>query len=120
MTSQFGFLQSEFPEIYDPVFLSDLLQTPSVQVQMDARTGQVTIGKLALFRIEQIEIPLPPIHLQRDFALRAAEIDKLSIHYRAHLQKLESLFSSLQHRAFTGELNARRSSPARSELRMAG
>jgi restriction endonuclease S subunit len=38
--------------------------------------GQVTIGKLALFRIEQIELPVPPIDLQRQFATRVEAINR--------------------------------------------
>ena len=89
---------------YDPIFLSHMLQTPYAQAQMEARTGQVTIGKLALFRIEQIALPFPPLDLQRAFAVRIVEIDKLKTLQRAHLAKLDALFVSLQHRAFRGEL----------------
>jgi len=51
-----------------------------------------------------ISIPLPPLDLQRAFAARVAEIDKLKAHHRAHLARLDALFASLQHRAFRGEL----------------
>jgi type I restriction enzyme S subunit len=46
----------------------------------------------------------PPLKLQRDFASRAASIEKLQIAHRASLVKMDSLFASLQHRAFRGEL----------------
>jgi len=54
--------------------------------------------------LRSIPIPLPPIDLQRAFATRVAEIDKLKALHRAHLAKLDELFASLQHRAFRGEL----------------
>jgi type I restriction enzyme, S subunit len=40
----------------------------------------------------------------RAFAARVAEIDKLKAHHQNHLTKLDTLFASLQHRAFRGEL----------------
>jgi len=47
---------------------------------------------------------LPPPEVQRAFAARVAEIEKLKAAHRAHLEKLDTLFASLQHRAFRGEL----------------
>ena len=48
-----------------------------VQNQIRSHIGLVTIGKLALFRIEQIQIPLPPTHLQRECVLRRAVVEKI-------------------------------------------
>lgn len=91
-------------DAYDVVFLSTLLRTPFVQRQIRSHVGQVTIGKLALFRIEKLCVYLPPIDLQRRFAQRTQTIQSvLSVQgsARAHL---DALFASLQHRAFRGEL----------------
>jgi type I restriction enzyme, S subunit len=55
--------------------------------------------------LRSIPIPLPPLPLQGAFAARVAEIDRLKSHHRAHLEKLDALFASLQHRAFRGELS---------------
>jgi type I restriction enzyme S subunit len=57
---------------------------------------------LAILR--DLDVPLPPIELQRDFARRIAAVDKLKSAHRASLAKLDALFASLQHRAFRGEL----------------
>jgi type I restriction enzyme S subunit len=54
--------------------------------------------------IKETKVSLPPLDLQRAFAARVAQIDKLKAHYRAHFAKLDALFASLQHRAFRGEL----------------
>lgn len=89
---------------YDSPFLACMLRTPYLQAQIGAHTGQVTIGKLALFRIEQLRVPLPPLSLQQEFARRAAAVDRLKSLHRAHLAELDALFASLQHRAFRGEL----------------
>ena len=89
---------------YDACFLAVLLQTPSAQRQIRSYVGQVTIGKLALFRIEMIHVPIPPFPLQRDFACRVAQVEKLKATYRAALTDLDALFVSLQHRSFRREL----------------
>jgi len=57
---------------------------------------------LAILR--DLDVPLPPLELQRVFARRVAAVEKLKAAHRASLAKLDALFASLQHRAFRGEL----------------
>jgi type I restriction enzyme S subunit len=49
-------------------------------------------------------IPIPPLILQKTFATRIQTVEALKSTHIASLEKLDSLFSSLQHRAFRGEL----------------
>lgn len=65
------------PDTYDPVFLADLLRSPGVKSSFVAETGQVTIKKLALYRIERVMIPVPPLDLQRGYAERTRKIERL-------------------------------------------
>jgi len=51
-----------------------------------------------------IQIPLPPIALQREFARRISAVEALKKAQRASLAELNALFATLQHRAFRGEL----------------
>ena len=89
---------------FDAVFLAAYLQTPHAQSQIRSHVGQVTIGKLALFRIEKIKVPLPELALQREFFLRISALrDHDTVLRRAQLE-LDALFASLQQRAFRGEL----------------
>ena len=89
---------------FDAVFLAAYLQTPHAQRQIRSHVGQVTIGKLALFRIEKIKVPLPELALQREFVLRISALrDHDTVLRRAQLE-LDTLFTSLQQRAFRGEL----------------
>ena len=88
----------------DAVFLAAYLQTPHAQSQIRSHVGQVTIGKLALFRIEKIKVSLPELALQREFVLRISALrDHDTVLRRAQLE-LDALFASLQQRAFRGEL----------------
>ncbi|MFZ3139480.1 restriction endonuclease subunit S [Polaromonas sp.] len=85
-------------------FLAFMLRTKAIQSQIESHVGQVTIGKLALFRIEKLLMPLPPLQLQKTFATRIQAVEGLKDLHRTALQELDALFASLQHRAFQGEL----------------
>ena len=89
---------------YLPDFLAFMLGTKAIQDQIQSHVGQVTIGKLALFRIEKLTIPLPPLPLQQTFATRIASIQALKATHRRALAALDALFASLQQRAFAGQL----------------
>ena len=89
---------------YDEVFLAAFLQTSFARGQISSHVGQVTIEKLALFRIERISVPLPPLEAQHRYADCIAAIARHRSAHRAALAELEALFVSLQHRAFRGEL----------------
>ena len=104
LTENAAKLIPRYNDKYDVVFFSELMQTKYVQDQIGLRTGQVTIGKLALFRIEQITFPIPPLSLQKEFAQLVAEIRELELAQAASRKRLDDLFQSMLHRAFAGEL----------------
>lgn len=92
------------PGVYDSGYLATVLQMPATQSQIASHIGQVTIGKLALFRIEKMTVPLPPIALQEDFVRRLDQVAVLKSETLGSLAEFDALFASLQHRAFRGEL----------------
>ena len=51
-----------------------------------------------------IDIPVPPVAMQERYAERVAELSVSEFPLHMHLRSLHALFSSLQHRAFRGEL----------------
>ncbi|MBP7675596.1 MAG: restriction endonuclease subunit S [Thermoanaerobaculia bacterium] len=69
--------------------------------QYASQSGQPLVSGA---RIYPVEILVPPLHLQRQFASRAVAVDKLKASHRASLAQIDALFASLQHRAFRGEL----------------
>jgi type I restriction enzyme S subunit len=89
---------------FDPMYLAWALRMPASRSQIAASTGQVTIGKLALFRIEKIAVPIPSIQQQRDFSKAISDIDLALAKQMETRMKLEEMFASLQQRAFAGEL----------------
>jgi type I restriction enzyme S subunit len=54
--------------------------------------------------IQKMPIPLPPVGLQQEFSRRVSSVEKLKANQRASLAELDTLFASLQYRAFQGEL----------------
>ena len=66
--------------------------------------ASTTLPILKKSSFEKIEIPVPPITLQREFARRVTAVEALKTAHRASLAELDALFASLQHRAFKGEL----------------
>lgn len=61
-------------------------------------------GMVSKSRFETIRLLSPPTGLQREFTRRAVAIQKLKGEGSISLTTLDSLFGSLQHRAFRGEL----------------
>jgi type I restriction enzyme S subunit len=96
--------------LIDPVFCIHVLQTKHIgnQILMSAKDA-VNQSSINQKDVRGFQFPLPPLPLQRAFAARVAEIDKLKAHHRAHLARLDALFASLQHRAFRGDLSVPKS-----------
>ena len=59
---------------------------------------------LNLSMVREIRIPVPTIDMQRAFVERVTKVHAVRDLHRASLAELDIFFSSLQHRAFRGEL----------------
>ncbi len=60
---------------------------------------------LGLGQVNQIEIPVPPLPLQNQFAAIVEKVEALKAKYQQSLAELENLYGSLGQRAFKGELD---------------
>jgi type I restriction enzyme S subunit len=90
--------------IANAIFVCALLNQPATErMAHDLMQGQTRV-RISMGRLRGLEVPLPPIDLQREFARRVAAVEKLKTAQRAALAELDALFASLQHRAFCGEL----------------
>jgi type I restriction enzyme S subunit len=85
-------------------YLSYSLRSDFIQRQITQKTMAVGVPKLALFRINQLELLIPPISVQREFALQIELIEKQKEQIQANIKKSEDLFQSLLQKAFKGEL----------------
>ncbi|MEV6806452.1 restriction endonuclease subunit S [Streptomyces sp. NPDC051132] len=54
--------------------------------------------------VQSIKIPIPPLAEQKRFASAITQVEAAKEPHRTHLATLDELFTSLQHRAFSGAL----------------
>jgi type I restriction enzyme, S subunit len=81
-----------------------MLNTEFCYQQSQNLTRGIANRDLGLTRMTGIDILLPPIARQREFARRAEQVERLNDSSRASLVTLDSLCLSLQRRAFHGGL----------------
>ena len=87
-----------------PRFLSSYFASPAGERQVFGRNRQAVKAGLNFDDVRSFLIPVPPIEFQQEFARRVTAVEKLKATQRASLAELDTLFASLQHRAFSGEL----------------
>jgi type I restriction enzyme S subunit len=88
----------------DPQYLSEALNiwlgdAKSIQGQVGAIQIHFNIGSA-----KKLQLPIPPLSLQREFTSRIEAVRELKAAQQASLTDLDALFAVLQHRAFRGEL----------------
>lgn len=74
------------------------------QHQILRRLRGATFPQIPLGELKELEVPVPPLGLQREFVevwRRVEEQGRISTY---HLEQLDELFASMQQRAFRGEL----------------
>lgn len=87
-----------------PRFLSAYFASPVGQRQVLERNRHGVKAGLNFDDIRSFIVPLPPIELQHEFGRRVTVVEKLKTEQHAFLTKLDTLFMSLQYRAFLGEV----------------
>jgi type I restriction enzyme S subunit len=85
-------------------FLEHYLRTPALKARMLQRANASSQANLFQGQIRELPVFLPPVSHQDPFALCAAAVGRVRRSHRVSLGALDSLFMSLQHRAFRGEL----------------
>lgn len=103
MLSSLALLRTK-KDLLHPMFLCHWLNHPMVKTEILGAMAGAAIRRLTLAKIKAILIPLPPIELQHAFDKVITQIYKLRAHHSTSLSEHESLFASLQHQAFRGEL----------------
>ena len=88
-----------------PLYACKYLNSPSGRRHL-LRAGKTTSGlnTISVSEVRGTPVALPPVSLQSEFARRVTAVEKLKTAQRASLAELDSLFATLQHRAFRGEL----------------
>ncbi len=88
----------------DPLWLENMLNSDFCYLQSQRLTHGIANRDLGLKRMVRIQLYLPPLLLQREFAAQVSVVQRLKSVQRTSLAKLDTLFASLQQRAFRGEL----------------
>lgn len=92
-------------ETLEPGFLIEYLQTSLVRAHVN-RSAKDAVNQSSINQrdVKAIPVVVPPLAEQRLFVQRASSADRLMAQHDASVATLNTLFASLQHRAFRGEL----------------
>ncbi|MBS5798894.1 MAG: restriction endonuclease subunit S [Clostridiales bacterium] len=85
-------------------YLLTYLNSPKALQMYETMQVSVARANLSLQNISDLEILVPPIELQNQFAEFVQQVDKLKFEMEQSLIELENNFNSLMQRAFKGEL----------------
>ena len=88
----------------DPIYVCWLLNSPRMTSMALRLVRGQTRGRISLGRLKELQISLPPMELQLRFAAIVESVERQKAGQRAHLAELDTLFASLQSRAFRGDL----------------
>lgn len=88
----------------NPVFVSYQLASNGGQSQFDRLNREGVKAGLNFNDVKSIQLTKPPLDLQQRFATIVESVEQQKARLRDHLAELDTLFASLQQRAFTGNL----------------
>lgn len=74
------------------------------QFDLTSLSSGSSVPQLNKKDLSPVHIAVPPLELQQTFARRVASVERLKQQHRTQLAALDTLFASLQHRAFKGKL----------------
>ena len=92
------------PDELSSLFLARTFSSESMKRLLEGLSQGVTMPNLNRTMIERLKVGLPPLDLQHRFAAIVESINHQKARQRAHLAELDTLFASLQSRAFRGDL----------------
>ena len=90
----------------EPTFLWQLLIQPRQRqiIQRFAGGSAGSMPNISKAKLKTLKLIKPPLDLQQRFATIVHSVKQQKTHQRAHLAELDTLFASLQSRAFRGDL----------------
>ena len=88
-----------------PLYVENYINSPGGRRSLTG-TSRTTSGlnTISVSKVRGSEIQLPPLDLQHRFAAIVESIEQQKASQRAHMAELDTLFASLQSRAFRGDL----------------
>jgi type I restriction enzyme S subunit len=89
----------------EPLYLLAFINLMTLELRRRAPGG--TQPNLNTALMKSVKLPLPPLTLQENFSKKFAELFTLRTQQQDAANSIESLFATMLHRAFTGELTAK-------------
>jgi type I restriction enzyme, S subunit len=88
----------------NPQYLCDLLNSSAGKAMvLENKRGQIQ-QHLNVGSLKAAKLPIPPIAAQNDYVERSSRLRPTKLKAHSNLEGLTYLYSSLQHRAFSGQL----------------
>jgi type I restriction enzyme S subunit len=92
-------------EIEHPQHFTTFMNLPFMKRRLaEMARGAVGQANINSKELKSIPVPVPPLSLQKEFAQRVTEIRELEAAQATNHKHLDTLFQSMLHRAFNGEL----------------
>ncbi|MFF7688292.1 hypothetical protein ACFZB6_19340 [Streptomyces syringium] len=90
----------------DKIYLHALLTHPGKRrrIQELATGSSASMVNISKAKLLALVCEIPPLEMQREFAQRVDAVEGEKEIHRTHLAALDELFTSIQHRAFSGTL----------------
>jgi len=89
----------------EPVYFAKFLLTAEARGYFLGCAKRTTnLASINMTQLRALPVPIPPLLLQKEFAVRVAEIREMESAQSASRKRLDDLFQSMLHRAFEGEL----------------
>ena len=85
-------------------YFFNILSTDALHREFKRRASGAVVKNLNTSLVRTVVIPVPPIEVQQEFAKVVSAIERQRERFHTHLAELDTLFASLQSRAFRGEL----------------
>ena len=89
------------PGYFEPIYIAQFVNSPFGREQickgLKTSAGQYTINQEG---IANVQIPLPPLSLQQEFASFVSQVDKSQFVVRQQIEKLQTLYYSLAQEYF--------------------
>ena len=91
-------------DVVNPIFLNLQLRSLPMRALLKSKSKTATMTTIDQQALSSVEVVVPPGSLQRRFAAVVESIEEQKARQRTHLAELDTLFASLQSRAFRGDL----------------
>lgn len=98
------FIRLRFPPNIIPTFAWHTLRSRPIQKLIAERSRQSAQQNFSGPALRRLPFIVPPIDLQKEFAIRVAAVSKLKAHGRNRMASSVKLVQDIQNRAFSGEL----------------